>query len=71
MATNILPSQKEILRIHIMIIVLPFFSMIAWALWGASYQAVTIMLLMALFYIIPTRVRANNVDNDKISTGLL
>lgn len=49
----LLPMQKEILRIHLMILALPFFCLAAWALFRHSYQSITIVLLMGLFYLLP------------------
>jgi hypothetical protein len=48
-----LPVQREILRLHLMILALPFFAMLAWALVGNSYQSITIVLIMGLFYFLP------------------
>lgn len=49
----VLPFREELLRIHVMTIVLPFFSMLAWALFQGAYQGVTIVLLMVVFYLVP------------------
>lgn len=51
----LLPFQKEILRIHILVLALPFFALLAWALFGEAYQSITIVLLMGLFYLLPKR----------------
>lgn len=51
----LLPLQKEILRMHVMVLALPFFSLIAWALLGGAYQSITILLLMGLFYLLPKK----------------
>jgi hypothetical protein len=48
-----LPMQKEILRMHIMILALPFFAMMAWALFRGAYQSITIVFLMGLIYLLP------------------
>ncbi|RJP88918.1 MAG: hypothetical protein C4518_10530 [Desulfobacteraceae bacterium] len=50
-----LPFHKEILRIHLMIIAMPFFSLMAWAIVKDAYQPVTILLLMGLFYLLPQK----------------
>ncbi len=50
-----LPVRREVLRLHLMILALPFFSMLAWALAGNSYQSITIVLIMGLFYLLPKR----------------
>jgi hypothetical protein len=49
----VLPFQREIVRIHLMILALPFLSLIAWALLGESYQSLTIVLLMGLLFLLP------------------
>jgi hypothetical protein len=49
----VLPFQAEILRIHIMTLALPFFSLLAWAIFKGSYQPATIVLLMGVFYFLP------------------
>jgi hypothetical protein len=48
-----LPFQSEILRIHVMTIAMPFISLLAWYLFGENYHQVTIVVLMALFYLLP------------------
>jgi len=57
-----LPFQKEILRMHVMILALPFLSLIAWALWGDAYQSITIVLLMGLFYLLPKKTTGDNSE---------
>ena len=51
----ILPSGREVLRIHLMIVALPFLSLLAWALFRENYQSITVVLLMALFYLLPKK----------------
>lgn len=48
-----LPFQQEILRIHLMVLALPFIALAAWALFGDAYQSITIVLLLAMFYMLP------------------
>ena len=43
----------DILRIHIMVIGMPFLALIAWALFRENYQQPTIVVLMAVFYLMP------------------
>ena len=50
-----LPFQSEIVRIHVMILALPFLSLLAWALFRGSYQPVTIVLLLGLFFLLPKK----------------
>jgi hypothetical protein len=53
----LVPAQTEVVRIHMMILALPFFSLIAWALFGEAYQSAAIVLLMGLFYFSPKKLR--------------
>jgi hypothetical protein len=43
----------EILRIHILAVAMPFLALIAWAVFGENYQQPTIVVLMAVFYVMP------------------
>jgi hypothetical protein len=47
------PARKEVLRLHGMILALPVFTLIAWAIFGESYAAATIILLMGLLFLLP------------------
>lgn len=49
----LLPLQAEILRMHVLILALPFFSLLAWAVFDTAYQPVTIVLLMGLICLLP------------------
>jgi hypothetical protein len=51
----VLPFQKEILRLHVMILALPFAAMLSWALFKESYQAITIVILLGLLYLLPKK----------------
>lgn len=53
-----LPFQAQILKMHVMIVALPFLALIAWALFGEKHQAITILLLMALFYLLPKNLES-------------
>jgi hypothetical protein len=48
-------KSREILRIHIMTIALPFLMMITWALLKDAYQQLTIILLIGIFYLLPKK----------------
>jgi hypothetical protein len=59
-------KDNEIVRIHIMIIVMPFLMMVTWALFKDAYQQLTIILLVGIFFLVPkkklkeeTAVKAN------------
>lgn len=49
----LLPIATEIMRVHVMVVVMPFLALIAWAALGDTYQSVVIVLLMAAFYLFP------------------
>ncbi len=49
------PFEKEILRMHLMVLALPFFSLLAWAMVGDAYQSITVVLLMGIFYLLPRK----------------
>lgn len=53
---NILLSS-ELTRIHVMVLLIPFLSLGAWAIWGESYQTAVLLVLMALFYFWPNFFR--------------
>ena len=50
----LLPIQKEVLRLHLLVLTLPILSAVAWRFLGESYQSAVIVLLMGLFYWLPT-----------------
>jgi hypothetical protein len=64
----LLPFQKEILRMHVMILALPFFTLAAWALFSDAYQSVTIVLLMGLFYLLPKKAPIDGVEVEETPT---
>ena len=51
----LLPVATELLRIHLMVFLMPFFALMAWAVLGESYESLVILLLMAAFYLLPQR----------------
>ncbi|MBL7070547.1 MAG: hypothetical protein ISS26_00030 [Candidatus Omnitrophica bacterium] len=44
-----------IIRIHFMVLVMPFLCLLAWAISKNDYQPITIILLMGIFYLLPTQ----------------
>ncbi len=50
------PLSSEILRMHILIILMPFIALAAWALCGPAWQPVAVLVLTAIFYFAPGRV---------------
>lgn len=54
----VLPFKyNEILRIHIMILAMPFLALMTWALFKGAYQQLTIVLLIGIFYLLPQKKR--------------
>jgi hypothetical protein len=53
----VLPVATEVVRVHVMVVVMPFVALIAWAAFGESYQPLVIVLLMVMFYVLPGRSR--------------
>ena len=51
----LLPFATEIVRVHVMVVVMPFLALIAWAAFGGSYESTVIVLLMGVFYLLPGR----------------
>ncbi|MBI4550141.1 MAG: hypothetical protein HY714_04370 [Candidatus Omnitrophica bacterium] len=45
----------EIIRTHLMVLLMPFLCLAAWAVFKRDYQPVTIALLLAVFYLVPFR----------------
>ena len=64
------PLQKEILRMHVLTLALPFLSLIVWALFGEAYHFITIVLLMSLFYLLPKKTQ-NKESDIKENTKLM
>ncbi len=54
------PFDRELIRIHVMVLALPVVSLLAWAVFGDAYQPVTVVLLMAVLFLLPKR-RAGSV----------
>lgn len=51
----LLPFRFEILRMHLLTLALPFFSLLSWIIFKQNYQTITILLLLAVFYLLPQR----------------
>ena len=62
----VLPFKyKEILRIHVMVLVMPFLMLLTWALFKDDYQPLTIVLLIGIFFLIPRRqLKGKNGGSD-------
>lgn len=46
-------KSNQIVRIHLMVVLMPFFTLAAWMVVGDRYHFPVIVVLMALFYLIP------------------
>lgn len=58
-------KDREILRIHIMVLVMPFLMLLTWALFKDAYQQLTIVLLIGIFFLIPRRqLKGKNGGSD-------
>lgn len=57
----LLPLTTEVVRVHIMVVAMPFIALAAWAIFGESYQLVAVVLLMIIFYLLPSRSRQRHV----------
>jgi hypothetical protein len=51
----LLPFATEIVRVHVMVVVMPVLALIAWAVLGEAYHSVVIVLLMFVFFLLPRR----------------
>lgn len=51
----LLPTRTEVLHVHVLVVVMPFLALLAWALLGEAYHAVVIVALMGVFYLLPAR----------------
>ncbi|MBN1669183.1 MAG: hypothetical protein JW862_18960 [Anaerolineales bacterium] len=49
------PLERRVLRLHLLVLAQPFFSLLAWFLLGERYQTLAIVLLLAWLYL-PARV---------------
>jgi len=51
----LLPLATDIVRVHLMVVLMPFLAILAWVGFGESYESVVIVLLMTAFYLLPGR----------------
>lgn len=47
------PLSTEIVRMHMLIVVMPFIALAAWALFGPAWEPVAVLTLTAIFYFAP------------------
>jgi hypothetical protein len=65
----LLPLRREIVPLHIMILALPFLSLLAWSLFGGRFQTATIVLLMGLLYLLPRTLASGKAICPKQASG--
>lgn len=51
----VMPFQKEIFRLHVMVLAMPFITLIAYALFRKTYQPITVVILMGLLWLLPQK----------------
>ncbi len=60
-------KQNEILRIHVMTLLMPFLAMMTWEFFRDAYQQLTIILLIGIFYLLPKRrFKQENMANNPL-----
>ncbi len=59
----VIPYQKEILRLHVMVLLTPFISLAAYALFREVHQTFTVLALLALLYFFPKSDRRIDEQN--------
>ena len=62
-------SSGEILRVHLMVILMPFFCLGAWLIDRSQYQPITIIILTAIFYLSGQRPIMNPTQAENILRG--
>ncbi len=45
--------ERYVIRVHLLIVLMPFFAILAWVIFPTRYESIAIVLLMALFYFLP------------------
>lgn len=60
-------KHNEILRIHLMVLLMPFLALLTWVLFKDAYQQLTIVLLMGLFYLLPKKQREQESAREQAS----
>jgi hypothetical protein len=53
----VLPLASEVVRVHIMVVLTPFLTLAAWAIFRDSYETIVIVGLMCIFYLLPRHRR--------------
>jgi hypothetical protein len=49
------PLDGELLRIHILVVLMPFLALLAWSLLGEQYHTPTIIALMGVLFLLPKK----------------
>ena len=62
------PVLQSVFHMHILVLLLPFLMLLAWAILGEKYESAVIVLLSAILYYLPTRPgRKDPVGKEVIS----
>lgn len=64
-----LPLQSEILSLYVLTLALPFVAMLAWFLFDDRYHQPAIILLMAIFFLMPGKYAGR--ENAAMETAAL
>jgi hypothetical protein len=49
----LLPMDREVLQMHLMVLAVPFLSLLAWAILGTQYQTAVVVMLLAGLHLLP------------------
>jgi hypothetical protein len=63
-----LPASTEMIRIHVLVVAMPFLAFLTWALLGDRYHGVAVALLMGIFYLLPKKPPGKG-DADRTGSG--
>ena len=58
------PTESEMIRVHVLVVAMPFIALLAWAVLGEAYHSVAIVLLMGVFYLL-TINKPTDKNNEK------
>jgi hypothetical protein len=63
------PLEREFVRLHVMVLALPFFSLMAWLVVRDNYQTITIVMLMGVLYLMPDRQPTEKSNEEKATNN--
>jgi hypothetical protein len=53
------PFDRELVKVHIAVVLMPFISLFAWMILGENYQIIAVVLILAVFYYVPSPADAS------------